>query len=58
MANKNERQKLINTILNKIVDDDEREIEAAFLNQLSIGELRGLAEDSIDANDVIIYDEL
>lgn len=58
MAKQNERQKLINTILNKIVDDDEREIEAAFLNQLSIGELRGLAEDSIDANDVIIYDEL
>ena len=58
MANNNERQKLISTILNKIVDDDEREIEAAFLNQLSIGELRGLAEDSIDANDVIIYDEL
>ena len=58
MTKQNERQKLINTILNKIVDDDEREIEAAFLNQLSVSELRGLAEDSLSADDVIIEDEL
>lgn len=58
MANTNERQRLINTILNKIVDDDERETEATFLNQLSVTELRGLAEGSIDTDDVIIDYEL
>lgn len=52
-----ERQKLINTILNRIVDEDERESELTFLNQLSVTELKGLTKD-FDPDDTISLEDL
>ncbi len=57
MANMSERQKLINTILIKIVDEDERDAEAFFLEQLSLVELKGLALE-FNTEDTICLEDL